>query len=196
MTEPVESPSRSTALIMIFLIALFGVVGAVLVIAANGGLGSSAPSTPLPMTQAVSRLAGRAAPNFELPTLDGGTTRLSSLRGRIVFLNFWATWCEPCKRELPAFQRFMAQQKDEGPVILAVNIGETPELISGFLEDHGISGIPIALDSEFTVETAYSVEFYPTTYVIDPAGIVYDVHLGEMKVEDLNNYVQRLTSAS
>jgi thiol-disulfide isomerase/thioredoxin len=95
---------------LLSLLPLLGISAALLMLISSGGANSSIVSTPLPVTQAASRLAGRAAPNFELASLNGDPIRLSSMRGRVVFLNFWATWCEPCKREMPAFQRFMQEQ--------------------------------------------------------------------------------------
>src|SRR5690606_1256881 len=85
-----------------------------------------------PTPTIVSELVGQMAPNFELAALDGGTVRLSSLRGQVVFVNLWATWCEPCKREFPAFQEFEAQDNNNA-TILAVNQGETAEKIQTFL---------------------------------------------------------------
>jgi len=191
-----EQRSRISILILLSLVPLLGMIAALFMLISSGGTSSSTPPTPLPVTQAVSRLAGRAAPNFELTTLDGGTIRLSSMRGRIVFVNFWATWCEPCKREMPAFQRFMQSQGEDGAVILAVNIGDKPEDIRKFLEDYNVSGVPVLLDSDYEVQTAYYADLYPTTFVIDPAGIVRDMHLGEMTLNDLNSYVDQIRSST
>lgn len=188
-----EQRSRLSTLILLSLLPLLAISAALLMLISSGG-GSSTSPTPLPVTQAVSRLAGRAAPNFELTALEGGTVRLSSMRGRVVFLNFWATWCEPCKREMPAFQRFMQAQTDA--VILAVNIGDKPEDIQKFLDDNNVSGIPVLLDTEYQVQTAYSASLFPTTFVIDPSGIVRDMHLGEMTLADLNGYVDQIRSST
>jgi thiol-disulfide isomerase/thioredoxin len=188
--------SRLSILFLLSLLPLLAISAALLMLISSGGANSGIPPTPLPVTQAVSRLAGRAAPNFELVSLDGGSIRLSSMRGRIVFLNFWATWCEPCKREMPAFQRFMQEQAGDKAVILAVNIGDKPEDIQKFLDDNGVSGIPVLLDTEYRAQTAYSANLFPTTFVIDPAGIVRDMHVGEMKLNDLTGYVDQIRSSS
>jgi thiol-disulfide isomerase/thioredoxin len=182
--------SISPALVVLITLPLLGIAAALLLIVASGGvnLGGS-PPTPPPVTMPESRLIGRAAPNFELPTLYGGAQRLSSLRGRVVFINFWATWCEPCERELPAFAEFMAGQPRGGPIILAVNAGETADQIETFLADIAIGGIPILLDRDYRVNDAYDADFLPTTYVIDPAGVVQDRHVGEMTLAQLNEYV-------
>lgn len=181
-------------LLVLLVIPLLGIIGAALTIAANGGL-NPVPPTPAPVTLATSRLVGRAAPNFELPTLENPdeTLRLSSLRGRMVFVNFWATWCEPCVRELPAFESFMFQQGDDAssPVILTVNIGEEVEVIEKFLANIDITGLPVLLDTDYRAQTAYDADLFPSTFVIDKAGVVQEMHLGEMKLSDLNNYVER-----
>ncbi len=178
------------ALLVLLLIPLLGIIGALIAVYASGGL-NPAPPTPLPVTAQASPLLGRAAPNFDLETLYGGSVRLSSLRGRPVFLNFWATWCEPCTRELPAFMAFMAEQPAGGPVILAVNAAEPAERIEAFLQEQGITGIPILLDPDFSVNTAYRADRIPMTYVIDAAGVVRDVHVGELKLDDLRAYVEQ-----
>lgn len=154
---------------------------------------TASPLPPAPTAAPVSTnntLRGQPAPNFELEQLDGeGTLRLSSLRGRVVFVNFWATWCEPCRRELPALQTFSSQQQSRtSPVILAVNIGETPQQISSYLEELGISDLPVLLDSDLAVSDRYQVVLYPSTFVIDPAGTVVDFHLGEITLDELNAY--------
>lgn len=131
-------------------------------------------------------LVGQMAPNFELPALDGGTMRLSSLRGRVVFVNLWATWCEPCRREFPAFEAFSAQQ-DEA-MILAVNQGETPEQVRRFLDELGVQQVPTLLDAGLTTSAAYDIDLFPSTFVISPAGTVAAFHLGEITLDELHQY--------
>jgi peroxiredoxin len=191
-----DQRSRISTLILLSLVPLLGMIAALFMLISSGGANSGTPPTPLPVTQAVSRLAGQPAPNFELAALDGGTVRLSSMRGRVVFLNFWATWCEPCKREMPAFQRFMQAQTDDGAVILAVNIGDKPEDIQKFLDDNNVRGIPVLLDVDYEAQTSYGADLFPTTFVIDPAGIVRDMHLGEMTFADLNGYLDQIRSST
>jgi peroxiredoxin len=141
------------------------------------------------VTLANTSLIGQSAPNFSLAALDGSIMRLSSYRGRVVFVNFWATWCEPCQRELPAFEAFMAEQGEDGALVLAVNAGEPAEQVTTYFEAHQISGIPALLDADLEVYDRYNVQLLPTTYVIDPAGVVRYAHLGEMTAEDLSAYV-------
>lgn len=139
-----------------------------------------------PTPTIASQLVGQMAPNFELPALEGDPVRLSSLRGRVVFVNFWATWCEPCKREFPAFAAFAAQ--DTNAVILAVNEGEPPEKIQAFLDEIGVSGTHVLLDEQFAVGDSYETRYFPSTFVIDPAGRVAALHVGEITLDSLNEY--------
>jgi thiol-disulfide isomerase/thioredoxin len=193
MTADSPQPERrriQPVLLALLLIPLLGIAGALIAVYASGGL-NPPPPTPLPVTAQASPLLERAAPNFDLETLYGGSVRLSSLRGRPVFLNFWATWCEPCLRELPAFVDFMAEQPEGGPVILAVNSGEPAARIEAFLAEQGIKGIPILLDLDYSVSTAYGADRIPMTFVIDAAGVVREMHVGELKLDDLRAYVEQ-----
>lgn len=191
MPRPNAGTKASPVLIIFLIFPILGLVAAAVFAVANTG--PEAGPTPLPVTPPRVSLINRAAPNFELPGLDGRAYRLSNYRGRVVFLNFWATWCEPCLRELPAFQAFMAQQGADGAVILAINQGETPEQIEAFFAENAIAGLPVLLDDSLAIANAYHVDRMPTTYALDPAGVVRYMHLGEMKLDDLNSYVARLS---
>ncbi len=133
--------------------------------------------------------------DFTLTSLDGDTVSLTDYAGRIVFLNFWATWCIPCRKELPAFQQFQAQQAADGPAILAVNVAEDTGQITTFLAEYGVSGLNILLDTDSSVADRYGIFNMPTTYVIDGRGIVNYVKYGEVTVEDLAAYVEAVTAA-
>ncbi len=195
MTEQSPSPQRlDPRWLILLLLPVLGLIGAAVTLLASNPAGSNIPA-PMP-TQPSSRFINRSAPNFELITLDGAdTVRLSSLRGRVVFVNFWATWCEPCRRELPAFQTF-EQQGNENAVILAVNTGETPEQINPFLAENGVSGVPVLLDNDLAIQELYGVNLFPSTFVIDASGVVRDLHLGEMKLDELNAYVEQYGAES
>ncbi len=140
------------------------------------------------------RLTTSSAPNFELLELNTDrTVRLSSLRGQVVFINFWATWCEPCRREFPAFQDYVTQADPTG-VILAVNVGEHPQKINPFLTEVGARDVTILLDTDFNVSDTYNANFFPTTFIIDAAGIVQAVHIGEITLSDLQLYAAEYAS--
>jgi peroxiredoxin len=133
----------------------------------------------------------RPAPSFSLPELGGGTIDLEQYRGQVVLLNFWATWCEPCERELPALQAAHEQYGNQGLTIIGVNLaddelrnGTTPEEIRAFLDQYGVS-FPIALDVEGKTTDAYRVFPLPTSFFIDPTGQIRYVHVSELKFDDV-----------
>jgi peroxiredoxin len=148
---------------------------------------------PLPTLAPV---VGAPVLDFSLPDLTrGDMVRLSDFSGRPVFLNFWATWCEPCKRELPAFEQFTAEQGEDGAAVLAVNTGEDAATVRDFLQAQGVSGLRVLLDPEATAADQYGVYQIPVTFVIDAAGFVRYPHYGEMTAEDLAGYLTALEEA-
>jgi thiol-disulfide isomerase/thioredoxin len=191
---PANPSAKPSPVLIIFLIfPLVGILAALGLALSVNQAGSSAVPTPLAVTLEDTSVMNKPAPNFELTGLDGKSYRLSSFRGRVVFLNFWATWCIPCQTELPAFVEFSKQQGENGAIILAVNQAEKAAQISTYLEDQGIQGLTILLDSDLEVNTAFDIRLLPTTYVIDPAGVVRYLYVGEMPLNELNAVVEKLT---
>ncbi|MFQ5520026.1 MAG: redoxin domain-containing protein, partial [Candidatus Methylomirabilia bacterium] len=109
------------------------------------------------------------APGFTLSTPDGKTASLSDFSGKIVFLNFWATWCPACREEMPSMERLWSQFQSKGLVILAVDMEESREQVRRFIEVHGLT-FPTLLDSDGRVSARYGIRFIPTTVVIDRGG--------------------------
>ncbi len=136
--------------------------------------------------------AGSAAPAFELLDLDGETVSLSDFEGRPVILNFWATWCAPCRLEMPELQRAQAEYGDDGPVVLTINQEESAERVVEFFDEVGLT-LPALLDSKAQVGIAYGAFFLPTTVIIDPDGIVTAVHRGMISREALDGYLGQQT---
>jgi peroxiredoxin len=132
---------------------------------------------------------GAKAPDFELKTLSGDTVKLSDLKGKKVMLNFWATWCPPCKAEMPAMEEFHKEAGDE-VVILAVNID--PHLdVKAFVDENGIT-FPIPLDAEDKVNETYQVLSIPTTYFIDTKGNIGNKFIGAMNLDAMKQYTKDL----
>jgi peroxiredoxin len=125
------------------------------------------------------------APDFQLNTLDGQTVCLSDFRGEVVLINFWATWCGPCAYEMPFLQQVYDEWQEAGLVLLAVNVGESPEKVAAFMQDHGFS-FPVLLDTEGIVATQYGASSIPTTFLIDENGIAQAVKIGAFQsVEEI-----------
>ncbi len=134
---------------------------------------------------------GRAAPNFTLATVEGEERSLVDFRGDYVLVNFWATWCPPCRAETPRLQNFYEDHRDQGIVIVGVNQQETPERAGGFAEDFGVT-YPMLLDRTGEVSDGYRVSTQmPVSYLVDPDGVVVDVHLGEVLPGDLEELLER-----
>ena len=120
------------------------------------------------------------AVDFSLEGEDGNTYRLSSYRGQVVVMNFWATWCPPCREEMPAMERLWQKVKDKGIVVLGVNVGENADIIFEFTGQYPVS-FPLPMDIDGKVIESYPVRGLPTTYIVDPSGMVTHRAVGSRK---------------
>lgn len=117
------------------------------------------------------------APSFTLKDLNGNEVRLDDLRGKIVALNFWATWCPPCREEMPSMEKLYRKFKDKDFIMLAIDMREDGRKVKAFKEKFGLS-FPIPLDSNGAVGSDYGIRSIPTTYFIDREGYAIGVALG------------------
>ena len=120
---------------------------------------------------------GLLAPEFTTTLLDGTPTALSEYRGKVVLLNFWATWCGPCRVEMPAFQEIFSTSNPDDFVVLAVNLMENTDTIQTYADELGLS-FPIALDPNGEINELFNVSAYPSTYVLDRDGVIRVTHAG------------------
>jgi peroxiredoxin len=127
---------------------------------------------------------GQPAPDFVLPQLDGGVVRLSDLRGNVVLVNFWASWCTPCKREVPALVSVYERFQEQGFVVLGVDYQEPVDDVRGFVEEWGMS-YPVLLDADAAVVRQYRLTGIPESYLIDQDGVLRERRIGEMKQEEI-----------
>lgn len=132
---------------------------------------------------------GSKAPDFVLTTLTGEKVKLSDFKGKKVMLNFWATWCPPCKAEMPEMEQFY-KQKDNDLVLLAVNIDPQND-VKGFATKDGIT-FPILLDKDGSVNNLYQILSIPTTYFIDRNGIIKNKYSGSMKLDMMKQFTDGL----
>lgn len=134
---------------------------------------------------------GEPAPDFTLATLDGQRLGLADLRGRPVLINFWASWCPPCRGEMPDLAQAAREYSDVGLVVLAVNLQEEPEAIQRYATNAGLS-FPIALDRSGAVATRYNLTGLPTSFFIDRNGVVRDLNIGALTLKGLRGKLARL----
>ncbi len=137
---------------------------------------------------------GQSAPGFSLPDLrnPSQSLSLSDYRGQVVYLDFWASWCGPCRRSFPVLEQLYQDFADQGFVVLAVNVDEEPELADDFLERYPVS-YPLLLDPEGNTPALYRIKGMHTAFRIDREGVVRHVHEGFRKSDA--ELVRRLVEA-
>jgi cytochrome c biogenesis protein CcmG/thiol:disulfide interchange protein DsbE len=156
--------------------------------------GSATPSNNRPPG---SVFEGDPAPDFTLLDLDGNAVSLSDFRGQPVVVNFWATWCAPCRIEMPALQDAYEKYQDQGLVILALNQDEPADLARGFFFDEmGLTFTPL-LDEKSAVSATYgSFSVLPSTYFVDSQGNITAVHRGPLTLGQIEGYLAGLLPES
>lgn len=125
---------------------------------------------------------GDLAPDFTLPSLQGDSKKLSDLRGKKVIINFWATWCGPCKAEMPEMQTYYEKHKGKDFTILGINMTDTEKSksdIKPFAKEYGVT-FPVVLDTKGKVMGTYRVTGFPTSYFIDKQGVIQYKLVGAM----------------
>ncbi|MEO0996784.1 MAG: TlpA disulfide reductase family protein [Pseudomonadota bacterium] len=126
---------------------------------------------------ASSSLDGQQAPDFSLQSFSGETLSLSGYRGDVVMINFWATWCGPCRQEMPILDELYSRYSRAGFQLLGVNIDDEPERAKDMLRELGVS-FPVVFDNRKEVSDLYSVQAMPLSVMVDREGLVRYVHYG------------------
>jgi len=132
-----------------------------------------------PLSHNLTRQTPKPAPALKLKGLDGATHDLAQLKGRVVLINFWATWCPPCRREMPSMERLSQALKGEAFSVLAVDVGEGPDIIESFTSqlDTALT-FPILLDQNSRTMQTWKVAGLPTTYLVDRQGRIVSSAIG------------------
>ena len=151
--------------------------------------GVNREDVPLPGSGAPLNV-GDTAHNFSLPDLDGRQVTLADFQGKPVVINFWATWCPPCRIEMPEFQRVFEEHQEDDLVILAINEAEQSEVVRSFFYDQmGYTYTPL-LDEDGKVAETYGAIGLPSTFFVNADGDVTAVHRGALTQAQLNNYLE------
>lgn len=134
---------------------------------------------------------GNAAPDFELTTIVGDKVRLSDLKGKVVFVNLWATWCPPCRAEMPEMVRFYKDYSSKNVEVLAVNLtdSDSEKEVKKFAKKYKLN-FPVLLDPDGKVGNTYKTVTIPTTFIIDKKGIIKQKHIGPMSYEMMVDFYQ------
>lgn len=120
--------------------------------------------------------------NFSLNDLRGNQVTLSDYKGQVVLVNIWATWCPPCRAEMPDLQAYYAANRQKGFVVLAIDAGDDRTEVAAFASEYGLS-FPILLDPQSQLVNRMNVFDYPTSFILDRNGVVRNVHIGQYPPE-------------
>ena len=144
----------------------------------------SADSTPAP-------LPDRPAPDFTLPTLNGTSVMLSTIKGQVALINIWATWCPPCRAEMPTIQATYEQYRDQGFTVLAVDLQEDPRTVAAFMREYQLT-FPALLDRDGSVSQTYQAYALPSSFFVDKKGVIRAVYRGPMPRSVIAGTVEQL----
>ncbi len=131
------------------------------------------------------------APELNLTTLEGEAVSLSDYKGMVVLVNLWATWCPPCREEMPTLQAFYEEYKDDGFVLLGIDQGETAEQVAPFVQEFGLT-FPVWLDMSSEAGVVFKTMNLPSSYVIDRNGQVRLMWIGGISKKNLEKYVPKV----
>jgi peroxiredoxin len=134
---------------------------------------------------------GNRAPDFTLEDLDGSEVSLQDHRGKVVLINFWATWCPPCRDEIPDIEAAFKARQDDGFVVLGVNVEEAREIVIPFVDAFEMS-YPVLLDESGRLLQSYRAIGLPMSVIVDQEGVIQARHIGILTAADLDGYLAEL----
>jgi cytochrome c biogenesis protein CcmG/thiol:disulfide interchange protein DsbE len=158
------------------------------------GSGTAASSQSVTITAKASGPAprvGKPAPDFRVAGLDGTPIELSALRGHPVWINFWATWCPPCRAESPEIEAASEQYRDQGLVVVAIDVGEDPGTVRDYVQRAGLT-YPVGGDPTTDVAATYRVTGLPTHVFVDADGVVRDIRMGRLGKDSIQQELAKV----
>jgi cytochrome c biogenesis protein CcmG/thiol:disulfide interchange protein DsbE len=180
----VKHPARWAAAAVAVVVVVFGVV-----LALNVGTDPQEDAKQ-------SQLVGKAAPDFDLPNLAGGTVKLGDIAGKSAIVNFWNSWCIPCRQEAPALEAFYDKHKDDSDfAMIGIVRSDTTKAVRAYVQKNGVAWT-VALDPESTAALDFGTRGQPETYAISPSGVVAAAKYGPMRPSELERFLAaaRLTA--
>ncbi len=162
---------------------------ALLVAATASGCGNHGRSSAAGGSQSLA--VGQAVPSFEIGRLDGKATSLRAFRGHAVFANLWATWCPPCRHEMPALERIARLYAVRGLIVAGIDQGESDEVVRRFVRSIGVT-YPILMDREQQYGTTFEVVGLPTTVFVRPDGTFDEKFTGELSFSQMRDEAEHL----
>jgi peroxiredoxin len=157
----------------------------------DGEIDESSPEPASSATLQIAPVRESLAPDFTLFNTLGEEVQLSRFKGQAILINFWATWCGPCRIEMPALQDRFERYQDDGLVVLAVDFDESQEDVAFFGEELGLT-FELLLDPGGDIQSLYRIMGYPTSYFVDSQGIVKVKHIGIMTEDQLDDNLARI----
>lgn len=189
-SQPVAAKPLRQELVMVLIGGLIGIAIVAIVWIVSARLAT--PDIP------AAAETNRPAPEFTLPRIDGGFLQLSDLRGKIVIINFWGTWCAPCIEETPALQSAYMQLRDQGVEFVGINLrhqeaigAEGDAAVASFVQGFNVT-YPIVLDTDGSIARKYQISPIPVSYFLDTNGNIRYVYVGTLTTTDVLQLVQRL----
>ncbi len=152
------------------------------------------PKESITVTKQTGIKEGQFAPDFELKTVNGHLVRLSDYRGQKILLNFWASWCPPCKSEIPDLKDFYTEHKKENMIVLSINMTyaeKNEQSVHAFQDMYKIN-YPILLDKSGNTAKLYGIMTIPTSYFIDSKGLIRKRTIGPLQKENIENLIDTL----
>lgn len=186
----VKSRSKNVTGTILIGLGLILVGLTVLMLLPRNNFASASPSPSLPGTIPVE--VEYDAPSLTLSSLDGKEHSLDEYRGQVVLVNLWATWCPPCKAEMPILDTYFQEHSDEGFTLIAINDGDTKEDVITFVENYGLS-FPVWIDTEHKATiNAFKTQSLPSSFVLDREGVIRLRWVGQIEIDILEKYVTPL----
>lgn len=159
----------------------------------GGGFGASESITLTAAASGPAPRVGREAPDFQVQGLDGELLQLSDFRGHPVWINFWATWCPPCRAESPDIEAVYEEKRDQGLVVIALSIGESAGAVRGYAGRTGLT-FTIGLDEGTAAAATYRIVGIPSHYFVDSDGVLRDWRIGSMSKKTMEEKVDEIMS--